>query len=116
MGLALALGAVRLLRGGIAAAAEDRDRGRLDTFAALIITVGLFWMNFRRHFARVLNRSASSDESTPPGRQGLPCRPGLHLRRIGTIGPLRAAPKSARILPMAATPADPAIDPARVGG
>jgi hypothetical protein len=42
----------------------DCDRSRLDALAAFVITIGLFWMNFRRHTERVLNRFASSDENT----------------------------------------------------
>ncbi len=67
MGLALALGALRLLRGGIMSPQEDRDRARLDTFAVFVILVALVWTNFRRHFARVLK--ASSDTPALLGLQ-----------------------------------------------
>jgi hypothetical protein len=63
MGLALAFGALRLLRGGIAPPPEDRDRGPLDTFAVFVITVAISWMNFRRHTERVLKHDPSTDEN-----------------------------------------------------
>ena len=48
MGLALALGALRLLRGGLAAPAEDVPRKPLDFYAAFVVLVVLLWMNVRR--------------------------------------------------------------------
>ena len=49
MGLAVALGAIRLLRGGLRPADEDTPRARLDVYAVFTILVVLVWMNFRRH-------------------------------------------------------------------
>ncbi len=60
MGLSLAFGTLRLLRGGLAPPKEDRDRVPLDTLAVLMILVALGWANFRRHFARVLAQSAGT--------------------------------------------------------
>jgi len=60
MGLALALGTLRLLRGGLAPPSEDRDRGPLDTFAVFVILVALIWINFRRHVSRVLAHSTGT--------------------------------------------------------
>jgi hypothetical protein len=54
-GFAISLGTLRLLRGGIAVAEEDCDRRFTDVFAAFVIVVALAWMNFRRHFDRVLD-------------------------------------------------------------
>ena len=64
MGLALALGALRLLRGGLRPADEDTERGRLDTFAVFVMLVALIWINFRRHFARVLAQSEATVDTT----------------------------------------------------
>lgn len=48
MGLAIALGALRLLRGGLAPAGEDAPRKPLDIFAVFVVIVALLWMNVRR--------------------------------------------------------------------
>lgn len=48
MGLAIALGAVRLLRGGLAAPEEDVPRKPLDIYAVCIVVIVLLWMNVRR--------------------------------------------------------------------
>jgi hypothetical protein len=54
MGLAIALGARRLIRDGLAPPPEDTGRQSLDTFAVFVILVALPWANFRRHVARAL--------------------------------------------------------------
>ncbi len=64
MGLSLALGALRLIRGGVAPPQEDCDRAPLDTFAVFTTTIVLAWMNFRRHTERVLDQSLSTDDNT----------------------------------------------------
>lgn len=48
MGLAIALGVLRLARGGLSPAAEDVPPRRLDVFAVFTMLVGLTWINFRR--------------------------------------------------------------------
>ncbi len=48
MGVAIALGVVRLAHGGLAAAPEDTPRRRLDVFAAFVVLIALMWMNLRR--------------------------------------------------------------------
>jgi hypothetical protein len=48
MGLAIALGVVRLARGGLARAAEDEPSKRLDVFSVFVMLVALMWMNLRR--------------------------------------------------------------------
>ena len=48
MGLAIAFGAVRLIRGGLAPAEEDEPRKPLDLFAVFVILVALMWVNLRR--------------------------------------------------------------------
>lgn len=49
MGLAIALGVVRLARGGLAPAQEDApSRTRLDVTAGLVMLVGILWLNLRR--------------------------------------------------------------------
>lgn len=57
MGLAMALGARRLLRGGIASPQEDTPRAPLDVLAVFVILVALPWINFRRHAAPWLAKS-----------------------------------------------------------
>ena len=51
MGLAIALGVLRLLRGGLSAPEEDTPRAPLDAYAAFVMLVAINWMNFRRHAA-----------------------------------------------------------------
>ena len=48
MGLAIALGVLRLARGSLAPAVEDVPTRRLDVFAVFVMLVGLTWINFRR--------------------------------------------------------------------
>lgn len=48
MGLAIALAALRLIRGGLATAQEDVPREPLDFFAGFAVLVALMWMNLRR--------------------------------------------------------------------
>ncbi|MCG3196648.1 MAG: hypothetical protein HUU16_02135 [Candidatus Omnitrophica bacterium] len=48
MGFAIALGALRLARGGLAPATEDTSRVRLDLFAVFVILVAIPWINLRR--------------------------------------------------------------------
>ena len=60
MALAIALGAVRLLRGGLAPPKEDTNRVPLDVYAVFVILVGLTWINFRRHAAPWLKISNAS--------------------------------------------------------
>jgi hypothetical protein len=61
MGIAIALGVLRLQRGGLAAPIEDTDRSWLDAFAVFAMLIALPWANFRRHFARVLAGSDRTD-------------------------------------------------------
>jgi hypothetical protein len=56
MGLAIALGAARLLRGGLASAEEDAPRKPLDVFAVFVVIIALLWMNVRRGPERWLYR------------------------------------------------------------
>ena len=56
MGLAIALGAARLLRGGLAAPEEDVPRKPLDVFAVFVVVVVLLWMNVRRGPERWMDR------------------------------------------------------------
>jgi len=56
MGLAMALGVLRLLRGGLRPAEEDTPRAPLDVYAVFVILVALFWINFRRHAEPWLTR------------------------------------------------------------
>lgn len=51
MGVALALGSLRLLRGGLRRPSEDVPRAPLDVYSVFAILIGLLWVNFRRHFA-----------------------------------------------------------------
>ncbi|MBI4559428.1 MAG: hypothetical protein HY706_17715 [Candidatus Hydrogenedentes bacterium] len=48
MGLAIALGGVRLLRGGLRPPDEDEPRNRLDVYAVFVMLVALMWVNLRR--------------------------------------------------------------------
>lgn len=48
MGLAIALGVVRLLRNGLAPTEEDEPPKRLDVFSVFVILVALLWVNLRR--------------------------------------------------------------------
>ena len=64
MGLAIALGTLRLIRGGLTTAEEDCDRSFTDAFSAFVIVVALAWMNFRRHFVRILATVEHSDSNT----------------------------------------------------
>ncbi|MFH1741549.1 MAG: hypothetical protein ABIH23_21290, partial [bacterium] len=63
MGLAIALGVYRLMKGGLAPPEEDRPRPPLDVFAAFVMLVALIWVNFRRHFARLLRAAPDADSS-----------------------------------------------------
>lgn len=56
MGLAIAFGALRLLRGGLAPAEEDAPRKPLDCYAVFVVIVALLWMNVRRGPERWLER------------------------------------------------------------
>jgi hypothetical protein len=56
MGLAIALGALRLLRGGLAPAEEDVPRKPLDVYAVFVVLIGLLWMNVRRTPMRWIHR------------------------------------------------------------
>lgn len=67
MGLAIALGIRRLIRGGLQPPAEDAPRAPLDVYAAFLILVGLIWVNFRRHAAPQLEASGSSPQATVMG-------------------------------------------------
>ncbi len=69
MGLAIALGALRLLRGGLSPPCEDIDRAPLDTFAVFVMLVALIWINFRRHAARVLGQSNATSATEFLGLQ-----------------------------------------------
>ena len=56
MGLAIALGALRLLRGGLVPAEEDTPRKHLDCYAVFVVLVALLWMNVRRTPMRWMGR------------------------------------------------------------
>ncbi len=60
MGLAMALGVRRLLRGGLVPPVEDRPSAPLDVYAVFVMLVVLPWMNFRRHAAPWLARADAS--------------------------------------------------------
>ncbi|TWU14867.1 hypothetical protein CA54_37370 [Symmachiella macrocystis] len=62
MGLIMAGGVLRLLRDGIQPPVEDCPRAPLDACAVLVMMIVLPWINFRRHFARLL-RSAPPTEA-----------------------------------------------------
>ena len=49
MGLGVALGLLRLLRGNLAAPAEDTKRGRLDDFSVFVLLIPMLWMNLRKN-------------------------------------------------------------------
>ncbi len=61
MGLAIALGAYRLIRGGLIPPEEDGPRPPLDVFGVFVMLVALTWINFRRHVARLLRAAADAD-------------------------------------------------------
>ncbi|MBI5093701.1 MAG: hypothetical protein HZB26_14815 [Candidatus Hydrogenedentes bacterium] len=48
MGLAIALGVLRLARGGLVPAKEDEPSKSLDVYAVFVILIGLMWVNLRR--------------------------------------------------------------------
>jgi hypothetical protein len=48
MGLAIALGVARLMRGGLKPAEDDEDPKSLNAFAVFVLLVALMWMNLRR--------------------------------------------------------------------
>jgi hypothetical protein len=60
MGLAIALGVRRLIRGGLTPPQEDTPRTPLDVYAAFVVLVALIWINFRRHAAPWLAKSDAS--------------------------------------------------------
>jgi len=60
MGLAIALGTLRLLRGGLTSPVEDRSATPLNVYAAFVLLVAINWMNFRHHAAPLLARSNAS--------------------------------------------------------
>jgi len=61
MGLAIALGAYRLIRGGLSPPEEDVPRPPLDVFGVFVMLVALIWINFRRHFARLMRAAPDAD-------------------------------------------------------
>ncbi len=61
MALAIALGAGRLIRGGLASPEEDTSRTPLDVYAAFVVLVAIQWVNFRRHAAPRLSLPGASD-------------------------------------------------------
>jgi hypothetical protein len=69
MGLAIALGAHRLVRGRLAPPQEDTPRASLDVCAVFVMLVALTWVNFRRHAAPWL---AKSDASAAAPFLGIP--------------------------------------------
>ena len=60
MGLAIALGARRLIRGDLVPPREDTPRAPLDVYAVFVMLVALIWVNFRRHAAPWLAKSDAS--------------------------------------------------------
>jgi hypothetical protein len=60
MGLAIALGALRLIRGGLSSAEDDRSPVALNVYAVFVMLVAINWMNFRHHAAPLLARSGAS--------------------------------------------------------
>ena len=68
MGIAIALATRRLIQGGLAPPDEDTPRPPLDAFAVFVVLVALVWINFRRHFARLLGAATDAD---PPAFLGL---------------------------------------------
>jgi len=60
MGLAIALGVCRLIRGGLTPPQEDAPRASLDVYAVFTVLVAVTWINFRRHAAPQLARSGGS--------------------------------------------------------
>ncbi|MCA9436467.1 MAG: hypothetical protein KC978_11845, partial [Candidatus Omnitrophica bacterium] len=84
MGLGLSLGALRLIRDGVAPPEEDVPRAPLDVYAGFVILVALVWINFRRHVARLI-------PPIQPGESGLVL--GLPLWGwYGIVGMLMTAP------------------------
>jgi hypothetical protein len=61
MGIAIAIGALRLLRGGLAPAKEDTPCAPLDVYAAFVVLIALPWINFRRHAEPWLEQWNKSD-------------------------------------------------------
>ena len=59
MGFAVALGTHRLICGGLAPPREDGPRAPLDVYAVFVILVALVWINFRRHVAPSVAKSAA---------------------------------------------------------
>jgi len=49
MGFGVALGIARLLRGGLAAPVEDKDRAPLDLFAAFVLLIVMMWTNLYKN-------------------------------------------------------------------
>ena len=70
MGLAIALGALRLVRGGLQPPEEDTPRAPLDAYAGFVILLGLNWMNFRRHVAPQLELGRKLNLTGPLGLPG----------------------------------------------
>ncbi|MFH1744239.1 MAG: hypothetical protein ABIH23_35000, partial [bacterium] len=49
MGFGVALGIMYLLRGGLAAPPEDKEREPLDLFAAFVLLIPMMWMNLHKN-------------------------------------------------------------------
>jgi hypothetical protein len=60
MGLAIALGALRLIRGGLIAPKDDCGPTALNVYAVFVMLIAINWMNFRHHAAPLLARSSAS--------------------------------------------------------
>ena len=70
MGLAIALGAHRLIRGGLTPPQEDTPRPPLDVYAVFVMLIALNWINFRRHAKPWLTPSNASDAAPFLGISG----------------------------------------------
>lgn len=69
MAVAIGLGVLRLIRGGLAPADEDTRRTPLDVYAVFVLLVALIWINFRRHAEPWI---AKSDEAVANPFLGIP--------------------------------------------
>jgi hypothetical protein len=64
MGLALALGARRLIRDGLASPGEDRAPAPLNVYAVIVVLLAIDWMNFP-----TMPRRCWRDPTPPPRRR-----------------------------------------------
>jgi hypothetical protein len=80
MGMAVALGVVRLIRGRLMPPGDDRSPSPLNAFSGFVLLIAINWMNFRHHAAPLIARSAAS-----PAPRFLGVEPWICMVLLGAL-------------------------------